>query len=260
VSSLRLVIRLALAGALALGWCAAVRAQPECGDLQPFTATYALEWHGLTAGYATLALTRQGANLYQYSSVNRAHGLFRLAFPDALSERSTFQVVGGHLEPLAYQEDNGHDPKNPNVALTFDWKRMRVHGTVGTKVIDAPLERGTQDALSVQIELMRDLLAGRAPPSFLLFDKDRTTRFYYTREREEQLDTPLGRLKTVIYRSDRPGYDRVMRLWLAPSLGYLPARAERRRKGNVEFELYIRKVVGLPSPDASAGSEGNVSC
>ena len=256
---MRFVLRLALAGAFSLALCAAVRGQSEGADLQPFTATYALEWHGLTAGYATLSLTKQGPDTYQYSSVNRARGLFRLAFSHALIERSTFRLADGHLEPLAYQEDNGDDPKNPNVTLEFDWKTMRVRGMVGIKSVDAPLEPGTLDALSVQVELMRDLAAGHVPDSFLLFDKDHTTRFYYTRELADELDTPLGRLDTVIYRSDRPGYDRVMRFWLAPRLGYLPARAERRRKGKIEFELYIEKLLGRPNPPAPASAAPNAA-
>jgi len=34
----------------------------------------------------------------------------------------------------------------------------------------------------------------------------------------------------------------VTRLWLAPELGYLPVRAERRRKDKVDFELTIQEL------------------
>ncbi len=247
-----LVRRLAIWLVGPLGLCGAAAAPGGAGEPQPFTALYALDWHGLTAGNSTLTLEQIAPATYEYRSVNRARGLFRLAFPDPISERSVFALVDGHVQPLSYGEDNGPGRTDQNVALQFDWKGGRVRGTQDGKPVDRPLESGTQDPLSVQIELMRDLAAGGSPMHFLLFDKDAAKQYRYTRERGERLDTALGRLDTVVYRSDRPGSDRVLRLWLAPSLGYLPVQAERRRKGKVEFELHIRKLDRGPAPAAAA--------
>jgi hypothetical protein len=216
---------------------------PHPGDpLQPFSATYALDWHGLTAGTATLTLSRIDADTYLYTSNDRANGIFRIAFPDPINETSMFRLSEGHVTPLAYREDNGERHADQDVTLNFDWAGHRVQGTAGPKSVNEPVEPGTQDPLSVQIELMHDLRMDQVPATFLLWDKTSANEYHYTREGTEALDTPLGRLDTVIYRSDRPGYDRVMRLWLAPSLGYLPVQAERRRKGKVEFALHIREL------------------
>jgi Protein of unknown function (DUF3108) len=215
-----------------------------------FTAVYALEWHGLTAGYSTLSLTEPSPGQYVYSSVNRARGVVRLFFPDAISERSTFRIEDGRVEPLEYREDDGPSRQKDNVALQFDWKAKQVHGNAGAKSVTQPLETGTQDPLSVQIALMRELTAGRSPTHFLLFDKTEAAEYHYTREGNVALDTPLGRLETVVYRSDRPDSDRVMRFWLAPTLGYLPVRAERKRRGKTEFELRIHDLTP-PHPGLS---------
>ncbi len=245
-TALPIVKRLAMPLLWTLGLCGAMAALAGASEPKPFTAIYALEWHGLTAGNSTLTLEEVAPATYEYRSINRARGLFRLAFPDPISETSVFTLVDGHVEPLSYGEDNGPGKTDQNVTLRFDWKAERVRGTQDGKPVDQPLEPGTQDPLSVQIELMRDLAAGRSPARFLLFDKDEAKQYHYTRERAETLVTALGRLDTVVYRSDRPGSDRVMRLWLAPSLGYLPVQAERRRKGKVEFELHIRKLEDAP--------------
>jgi hypothetical protein len=233
-----------------LGWplalCAAMTSPAGSGGPEPFTAVYALEWHGITVGNSTLTLEQTRPGTYEYRSVNRARGLFRLAFPDPISEQSVFTFVDGHVQPLSYSEDNGPGKASQNVMLQFDWKAGRVVGTQSRKPVDQPLASGTQDPLSVQIELMRELEAGGSPTRFLLFDRDQAKQYRYTRERAERIDTSLGPLDTVLYRSDRPGSDLVMRLWLAPSLGYLPVRAERRRKGRVEFELRIRELTSGP--------------
>jgi hypothetical protein len=213
---------------------------------QPFTAVYALEWHGITAGYSTLTLTEPSPGTYVYRSTNRARGVFKLAFPDAISERSTFRIVRGRVEPLEYLEDDGRGRQEQNVTLHFDWKARRVRGEAGSKTVDQPLETGTQDPLSVQIALMRRLAAGESPTHFLLFDKTETAEYHYTREGKVSVGTPLGQLDTIVYRSDRPDSDRMMRFWLAPSLGYLPVKAERKRRGSTEFELHIRKLTPRP--------------
>lgn len=213
---------------------------------QPFTAVYALAWRGITAGYSTLSLTERRPGEYVYSSVSRARGIVRLVFPDPISESSTFRIAEGRIEPLEYREDDGQSRRSQNVALEFDWAARSVHGNAGGKAVHQPLETGTQDPLSVQIALMRELAAGRSPTHFLLFDKTEASEYHYTREGKVVLDTPLGHLETIVYRSDRPDSDRVMRFWLAPSLSYLPVRAERRRRGKTEFELNIRNLTPRP--------------
>lgn len=221
--------------------------EPDAAGGAPrlFTAVYALEWHGLTAGYSTLSLTEPSPGQYVYSSVSRARGAVRWFFPDPISERSTFRIEDGRVEPLEYREDDGRSRQKDNVALQFDWTAKQVHGNAGAKSVTQPLETGTQDPLSVQIALMRELAAGNSPTHFLLFDKTEAAEYHYTREGNVALDTPLGRLETVVYRSDRPDSDRVMRFWLAPTLGYLPVRAERKRRGKTEFELRIHDLTPL---------------
>jgi hypothetical protein len=239
------VNKLPILGLLPFAWCAALAAAPaslapQPLSVQPFTAVYQLDWHGITAGYTTVTLSQPTPGTYEYSTVNRPRGILRLAFPDDIIEKSVFRVKEGHVEPLTYRETN--PGKDKDVSLQFDWTTGRAKGDAAGKSVDQPLEPGTQDPLSVQVELMRDLLAGEAPAHFLLFDHDIAKEYQYTREGTETVDTPFGRLDTVIYRSDRPDSDRVMRLWLAPSLGYLPVQGVRRRKGKVEFELHIREL------------------
>jgi Protein of unknown function (DUF3108) len=208
----------------------------------PFVAKFAIEWKGLTAGYSQLELTRTAPNAYTYKSRNVARGIFRLAFPDAISQSSSFSIVDGGVRPSSYHADDGARDSGKTVTLQFDWQTRRVTGVSEGKPVDLALEPGTQDALSVQIELMHELAEGRAPKRFWLIDNDEIKEYQYVREGTVTLDTPLGKLAAVIYRSERAGSDRVTRLWLAPSLGNLPVRAERSRAGKIDFALSIREL------------------
>jgi Protein of unknown function (DUF3108) len=225
-------------------WLAAaltVRAAAPEGPA-PFVAKFAIEWKGITAGYTQLELTRTSAHTYTYTSRNAARGIFRLAFPDAISQISDFAIVDAEVRPLKYHADDGSRDSGKAVDLSFDWQRRRITGVAEKKPVDIALEPGTQDALSVQIALMRELAAAGVPKSFWLVDNDEIKEYRYVPEGTVSLDTPLGKLAAVIYRSERKGSDRVTRLWLAPSLGYLPVRAERSRAGKIDFTLSIREL------------------
>jgi hypothetical protein len=220
----------------------AVNAAPDAPVPAPFAAKFAIEWKGITAGYTQLELTRSSPNAYTYKSRNMARGIFRLAFPDAISQLSSFSIIDGEVRPSAYRADDGSGDAGKSVNLKFDWQARRVTGVSEKKPVDIALEPGTQDSLSVQIALMRELAAGRVPKSFWMIDNDEIKEYRYVHEGTVTLDTPLGTLETVIYRSERSGSDRVTRLWLAPSLGYLPVRAERSRAGRIDFGLSIREL------------------
>jgi len=212
----------------------------------PFVATYQVAWHGITAGASTLTLVVQAPGTFTYSSNIKAHGLFRLVFPDALIQSSTFTLADGHVVPVHYQESGLARDHSDVVDLAFDRGTGRVHGTAETHAVDQPLDGGVQDPMSVQIELMRQLQAGLAPTQFKLFDKNEAKEYFYTRERTEVLNTPLWPLDTVVYRSDRPGSDRVTRLWLAPKLNYMPLQANRSRDGSVDLSMRITGVTYPP--------------
>jgi len=209
---------------------------------QPFQVTFDVQWRGMGAGTSTLQLVRKGPNEYTYTSTNVARGIFRLALPDAITQTSDFSIVNGQVRPSTYVADDGSDDTSRDVSLKFDWEKNRVTGIAEDKPVDQPLKPGVQDSLSVQIALMCALAAGESPKSFHLIDKDEVKEYQYTREGNATLDTPIGKLDTVVYTSQRQGASRLTRLWIAPSLGYLPVRAEQIRKGKRELQLSVRSV------------------
>ena len=232
------------AAALASGvWFAGSSAQAaDVQALQPFIATYTVEWKGMSAGISTLELLKEDSGGYVYRSKNLARGIFRVAFPDAITQTSTFDIKSGVVVPRKYDSDDGSKKTDRDVSLTFDWNAKRARGTAEDKPVDVPVKPGTQDALSVQMQLMMELEAGKSPTSFWLIDKNEAKEYQYTREKTESVDTPLGKLDTVVYKSQRTGSDRFMRFWLAPSLGYVPVKAERRRADKLDFGLKIKEL------------------
>jgi hypothetical protein len=225
--------------ALTIGGNAVASAQP----VEPFSVTYNVEWKGMTAGTAKVEVTNQPDGTYKYRSSNLARGVFRVAFPDAITQTSTFKVADdGTIQPLTYLSDDGSKKTDKDVSLTFDWNAKRARGTAENKPVDTELKPGTQDALTVQIQLMRELAAGRSPTTFWLIDKNEAKEYQYSRERTETIDTALGKVETVVYRSQRKGSDRYMLFWLSPNHMYLPVKAERHRGDRLDFSLKVREL------------------
>jgi hypothetical protein len=209
--------------------------------VEPFSVTYAVEWKGMTAGTSKVEVTNLPNGTYRYQSSNLARGVFRLAFPDAITQTSTFKIADdGMVQPLSYVSDDGSKKTDKDVTLNFDWDAKRARGTAENKPVDAELKPGTQDPLTVQIQLMRELKAGRAPKMFWLIDKNEAKEYRYSRERTETIDTALGKLDTVVYRSQRNGSDRYMLFWLAPDQGFIPVKVERHRGDRLDFSLVLR--------------------
>ncbi len=212
--------------------------QPAGSTSNPpqFVATYTIAWHGVMAGTSTLRLHETSPQSYLYTSTDEAYGVFRLAFPHPLRQSSRFRIAGGEVQPLAFQAGGaGND-----VMAQFDWKDGQVTGMSKGKLLDLKLQSGTQDPLSVQIAMMLKLLARNAPGSFWMLNTDEIDRFQYVRHEESTLDTPLGKLRTILYTSHQPGSNRTTYLWLAPALDYMPARAEQHVKGTTQVALEIR--------------------
>ena len=125
--------------------------------------------------------------------------------------------------------------------------------------MDLKLKHGTQDLMSIQIEVMLDLKNGNLPKTFHIVDKDEIKEFNYAQEGTASLRTAIGQLDTVIVSSQRTGNDRILRMWFAPSLGFLPIQAERWRDGKLEFAMRIKSITGrLSEPSVGSGlRQGN---
>ena len=222
---------------LLLAAAPAVQADPI--DLKPFRATYIAEWKGMTAASSTVELQKAGDDTYTYSSVNSARGVFRMAFPDALTQVSTFRIVDGRVLPLTFR---GTDEKERPINLTFDWQNKRVTGVAKDRQVDLELPDGAQDAMSLQIASLRNLASGNLQGTVWMIDATKLKEYELHLEGNARISTELGELDTVIYTSKRHDSGNYTRTWVAPAIGYLPVRAERIDGKKVLITLLIQSV------------------
>lgn len=232
----RLRARLCLGAALLLG----VTIMAGADELKPFGASYAWIWHGLHVADSTLTLEKTG-DTWSYRSKSEPRGIGK-AFSERPVQKSVLRVTDAGAQPLSYQASDGTTSTRRAINVKYDWDHGRLSGVYEDTPVDLPLKAGVQDDASVQVAMMVELLRGRTPDRFQLLNKNAVREYRYTREGVATLQTPMGSIATVIYKSTREGSPRVTRFWCAPDRGYIPMRVEQRRGKDVEWTMEIRSL------------------
>jgi len=146
------------------------------------------------------------------------------AFGQARVQSSRGQITPAGLAPIRFS-----DKFRSEVAAHFNREQGKV--TFSANTPDVPLLAGAQDRLSVLVQLAAMIAGdpGHFPPATTLAiqtigPRDADT-WLFTVGNEEKLTLPGGELATLkLVRNPRQEFDQKVELWLAPALGYLPAR------------------------------------
>ena len=157
------------------------------------------------------------------------------------------QTSTGDITPRGLLPQRFGDRSRSEKAAHFDYERGRV--TFSANNPEAPLVAGTQDRLSIFVQLGA-LLAGapeRYPKgtriSLATVGASSADIWSFTVGAEETLHLPVGEVRALklqrLPRRDHD-YDQKAELWLAPSLGYLPARIQITQSNGDFADLRLR--------------------
>ena len=222
----------------------ASHATADSGVVPAFRATYAAQFRGMDGGNLIFTFHPAGEpGQYIYETTADPSFLASLVVSRSATERSRLAIDAQGVRPLDWVFDDGKSGDKADGSLKFDWSAQRVTGRIERENIDFATEPNLQDRLSIQIAVMTALLRGEEPSTFPMIDDNRIKRYTYRKIGDTTLDTPLGKVATVIYESTREGSSRVARFWMAPDYAYLALRAEQERKGKVETVMTIKALM-----------------
>jgi hypothetical protein len=217
-----------------------VSAAAPAHDLKPYTATYNGIWHGMTVAVSSLKLEQTG-DTWTFSSRSEGRGIGKLAssvFPPL--QVSVVRVTDQGVQPQSFKSSGGDASKS--IELNYDWQSHKVTGTYeGTKV-DLPLTPHVEDDGSVQLGLMVELLAGRTPPTVQIIDKNSVREYQFTRGEEATIHTPMGDVRTVVFKSQKKYSPRITSFWCAPDRGYIPMKVQQKKGEDVQWTLEIQSL------------------
>lgn len=198
---------------------------------QPFAIVYEARSGGSQIGITESRLTALGGGRYEYRNVTEAAGLLSLLSSERIVETSRFDWHAGRARPEFYSRLRSSGKGRP-VEQRFDWPRTEVlarHGGEEKRYAATP---GLQDRMSVLLSVSAALAAQQPPGTHAVAGDNEAQRHRFEDQGEEKLATPLGELPTrrvARYKDDASQPS--LRLWLAPSLGWLPVRLEKDDDG-----------------------------
>lgn len=192
---------------------------------------------GLTVGRAEQRWEFREDGTYRLQSVTETTGLAALLRPSRIEQESTGRLAPNGLQPETFRvRKNGADTGEN---ADFDWSTVQVR----LAREDAPraVARNAQDLLSLQFQLAY-LKRPENGASIGVVTGKKYERYDLDALGEEEIDTPLGRLRTLHLRAQT---DNITEFWIAPDKRNLVVRLRfTDRKGDA-FEQNVTEI-GMP--------------
>lgn len=206
------------------------------GDLTPHKAEYKVKISVVSGQLNTeLRATEDG---YLATHVIKPVGISRMITRGTMNVSSEFTTETDGVKPVKYHavDTIRHDPETD---IRFDWTTNQASGTVGDDEILLQLDGISHDSVSIQYELMHDLLNGGPSDTYVLFDVDKMRVANVRNVGTKEVKTKAGRYEVVGIQHQKDGSSRVTTLWCAPALDYLPVVIEQHRKGKLNFRATL---------------------
>ena len=209
----------------------------NAGDLTPHTAEYKVRISIASGRLNTqLRATETG---YIATHVIKPTGIARLR-GGKMNVSSEFTTAADGVRPVAFHEIDTIRG-DPETRIQFDWDPNQASGTVGEENVLLQLDGISHDNVSIQYELMHDLLNGGPSDTYVLFDVDKMRVANVRNVGTRTIKTRAGNFEAVGIQHQKEGSSRVTTLWCAPELDYLPVIIEQHRKGKLNFRATLTK-------------------
>ena len=206
------------------------------GMLIPHKAEYKVKI-SLVSGRLNTELRRTDEG-YVARYVVKPTGMARMFSKGKMDVMSTFGEASDGVIPIAFQSvDTIRD--DPDVNLTFDWDVNQAAGTVGDEDVVFELDGISYDFVSMQYELMHDMLNGGPSEHYEIFDVDKMRTANVTLAGSKRVKTKFGEFDAVGVQHQREGSSRVMTFWCVEELGFLPVIMQQHRKGKEIFKASL---------------------
>lgn len=227
---------------------AALAALPPVGAAAPaaISASYDVSFNGLQFGI-TQERFEAGNNSYRIVSESNAAGLFALFRRDTATLVSHGRMLDTGLRPDSFEGNNSNDDSR-RVTARFDWAGERVTLTHEGRTETAVLPAGTQDRISLMYQFMFVAFDGLRHLDVSMTNGRKLDQYRYLITRNVDIDTPLGRMKTLHLAKQRRPDESATEIWLAPQYQFFPVKVLIVEKDGSRYEQVITKLDLGPQP------------
>ncbi|MDG2108291.1 MAG: DUF3108 domain-containing protein [Woeseiaceae bacterium] len=207
-------------------------------ELTPHSAEYKVKI-SIVSGVLNTEL-RKTPNGYVAHHIVEPSDLSRLITRGKMEITSEFENEIDGIKPVRFRAIDTIR-NDPDINLLFDWSANLVKGTVGEKFVELQLNGIAHDTVSIQYELMNNLLTGNIRGQYILFDLDELKIANVSSAGEKLIKTEAGEFMALGIRHQKKGSSQITTLWCAEKLGYLPIVIEQHRKDKLKFQASLVK-------------------
>jgi len=215
-------------------YAAPLQAEPL---LTPHKATYKIKISVL-GGQLDTDL-RQTATGYSATHIVEPTGMSRMLSRGSIAETSDFDSAADGVRPREYVSDDTLSREEEHARIHFDWDTGEARGTVNGNEVVSVIDGLAHDRVSIQYELMHDLISGNASDKYTMFEIDRLRPVNVQVIGEKTVKVPAGEFQVIGVQHQAEGSKRVTTLWCAAKLGYLPVIIEQHRKGKLQVRATL---------------------
>jgi len=205
-----------------------------------YDVTYRSEVRGTYAGMVTQRVERGEDGTWVMRQHLDARRLARMMGYRDIDEVSVMELCDGRLRSLSFHSD-GARRSDPDIEIHFDYAAgtvTRSHEREMTFAIPSDgLDRG-----ALQIALMQDLAAGGPREVYHVVSGPKVKEMRFHLIEETEITVPAGTFAVQLYERTEDEPDRSTRLWVAPSLDFLPVRMDEIRGGDVRSRLELDSI------------------
>jgi Protein of unknown function (DUF3108) len=207
---------------------------------QSIKATYNGSINGIPIGVVTEHFeATDGA--YQVVSDSKTIGIATLLNRQPTHYLSKGQVTPAGLRPALF-EGRRSPGEPPQLGASFDWAKGQVTLNHNGKTQSLALPQGTQDRLSAMYQLVFLPLERMKVVEFPMTNGRKLDHYRYQVTPDVEIDTPIGRLKTLHLVKQREGDESAAELWLSVEHQRFPVRLVIIEKNGMRIEQIIQTL------------------
>jgi hypothetical protein len=203
-------------------------------------ASYSGYMNGLPIGSIAEHFEIDGGS-YRIVSETKPMGLAAFVQRQPLKFLSRGQVTREGLRPSHFEgRRTPADP--PQVTADFDWPNAQLVLKHNGKVESVPVTSGTQDRLSIMYQFMFMPIEKMRQVEFAMTNGRKLDRYRYRITPDVEIDTPIGRVKTLHLVKQREAGDTTTEVWLSTQHRLMPVKLLIVEKDGMRFDQVIQSL------------------
>ncbi|WP_440056215.1 DUF3108 domain-containing protein [Pseudoalteromonas sp. T1lg65] len=222
-----------------LGISALLSSTTFANTINEYHCEYEVSRKGKIHGTATRDLTKVAEKTY---AVRYQSEIEWMIFSDIRTEESLFELKQDKITPLHYsmkREGTGPDKSHK---IKFDHASKEIRSSEEKYPLKVEWLENQQDLLSYQVQLRRDLKAGKTQFSYPIIDKNGNQRSYdFQVVGEEMITLPVGNINTIKVKRLYDNSDRQAIAWFAPEHDHMLVQMYKGKDGVEQFKIALTK-------------------